>query len=74
MTENPRAFQKILAYMALNANITQEKFYAICDAIPEIEPDAITEMIDADWNEPEHANWIKTASPAEVADWIAANK
>ena len=62
------------AYASLKAEMAYEKFAAICAEIPTTDPAHVVEMIDTDWNEPDHAEWIASASPKVIADWVAANK
>ena len=43
------------------------------DTDPKATDDLVKSEICADWNEgEEHQKWIDSASPAEIADWLAS--
>ena len=60
-----------------NYIISAEKLQAIVDAYSEYEPnvhsDDVEKTLTYDWPEgEEHQEWLDTADPQEIADWLAA--
>jgi hypothetical protein len=58
--------------------IDSDKLRKVVDIVnDEIDPAATSEIVEteicADWNEgQEHQDWINSAEPAEIADWLAS--
>jgi hypothetical protein len=63
--------------MALYYTISAEKLSKVVEIFNrETDPSATDELVEteicADWNEgDEHQEWIDSASPQEIADWLA---
>jgi len=60
-----------------NYHIDAERLESIVNAYAEYEPNVSTADVEAtllyDWPEgQEHQDWLDTADPQEVADWLAA--
>jgi len=58
-------------------HIDPERLEAIVNAYAEFEPNVETATVEAyllyDWSEgQEHQDWLDTADPQEIAEWIAA--
>lgn len=64
--------------MAKNFTISSDKLNKVAEIVNrETDPRATAELIEteicADWNEgAEHQQWINTARPQEIADWLAS--
>ena len=63
--------------MAGNFHIDAERLQEIVNAYAEYEPSVDTNDVEAtllyDWPEgDDHQNWLETADPQEIADWLAA--